>query len=933
MENISIFKELIVKDYTFNLKSETTGKYSVHDSYRDNYNNGFLVKIEAPADVNLALKDIYYANDKGLIISYKEFNNKIITERNQILAQKFPGQELKDLSKDDKLKTERESAKNVLKELSISESTKLIYSPELTTLKLQLENDYDLLFVPEDSKVLFYTPDQAREAKQVTESKKKAPKKEKSSGYSEFSESVKVMVEKAMDSHNLDELELTILELEKSFNNLAKANIENPDFEAIYAKNKSILNKEAELIKAEQQKFEASLNKKVNDLINNKAYKKIKQTILDIKKEFSENTLINNDTKSKNIKDLAIEKLSNVGKVISLVFLKDWNNKNLKVSEGLLAQSLPLELETILKKKHEQEETKVKTENEKLQGIDIRDSDLVFNRFKELTRYKPVFINLFDMLTEKGFEDINSLILDLKENYAGFLLLLANNLPFEKFSLLWDNLSPQLINKILIEKFPFSSFTSDKLINVFIKTVLNQDSPDIIIDIADNIKTKTVKSVEPSLLLDLIIISQSNNGDVGRLLNKIYPDKILAMAKLEKLKQHPFFKNLLISTLLKWFPTLNVNQPEFLETLINFPLLAIDKLKTRQIDNMKPEFVLQILENFENNTEVLQYFAYRIGRENYDAALKIKLANLVRENPGSYENHYNLGITYINTKDYNSAVLELKKALGLNSDLPEGHFNLGFALEKLGQTDLAMSEYKKAISKKYGYIEAYYNLGLLYSKLNDNNQAIQQFKKIQKIEPDNYEAALSLAIIHDEQGELNEAIKEYERAVAINPEKPTAIINLANCYSLAGNTDAAVDLYTRAITLDPENPIIQYNLGIIYQQQQKYSMAKAHYKMAIRFNNNYSEAYSNLGLVYFFMVNLPDAIEMWEKSIEIDDNIDAYNNLGWGYYVIGQLDKAVETYLKAKELNPKHSILSLNLGTVYFKKMKSIKRLKNWKII
>ena len=63
---ISIFKELNLKDYTFNLKSETTGKYSVHESYRDNFANGFLGKINAPADVNNALKDIYYATEKGL---------------------------------------------------------------------------------------------------------------------------------------------------------------------------------------------------------------------------------------------------------------------------------------------------------------------------------------------------------------------------------------------------------------------------------------------------------------------------------------------------------------------------------------------------------------------------------------------------------------------------------------------------------------------------------------------------------------------------------------------------------------------------------------------------------------------------------------------------------------------------------------------------
>ena len=56
MEIIKILNEIKLENYTFNLKSQTTGKYSIHDSYRENYSSGFLQKIDAPADVNNALK-------------------------------------------------------------------------------------------------------------------------------------------------------------------------------------------------------------------------------------------------------------------------------------------------------------------------------------------------------------------------------------------------------------------------------------------------------------------------------------------------------------------------------------------------------------------------------------------------------------------------------------------------------------------------------------------------------------------------------------------------------------------------------------------------------------------------------------------------------------------------------------------------------------
>ncbi|MFN4151462.1 MAG: hypothetical protein ACK4IX_11000, partial [Candidatus Sericytochromatia bacterium] len=63
MSNIEIVKEIDLKNCCFNLKSKTTGKFSVNDSYRENMESGFLTAINAPTDPNSALKDIYYATE------------------------------------------------------------------------------------------------------------------------------------------------------------------------------------------------------------------------------------------------------------------------------------------------------------------------------------------------------------------------------------------------------------------------------------------------------------------------------------------------------------------------------------------------------------------------------------------------------------------------------------------------------------------------------------------------------------------------------------------------------------------------------------------------------------------------------------------------------------------------------------------------------
>ena len=67
-----------------------------------------------------------------------------------------------------------------------------------------------------------------------------------------------------------------------------------------------------------------------------------------------------------------------------------------------------------------------------------------------------------------------------------------------------------------------------------------------------------------------------------------------------------------------------------------------------------------------------------------------------------------------------------------------------------------------------------------------------------------------------------------------------------------------------------------------------------------------ADTYYNLGIAYNDQGKLTNAIQMWEKAIELNpDDADAYNNLGVAYYNNGDFDTSLIYFKKAAKLGHK----------------------------
>jgi chemotaxis protein methyltransferase CheR len=91
-----------------------------------------------------------------------------------------------------------------------------------------------------------------------------------------------------------------------------------------------------------------------------------------------------------------------------------------------------------------------------------------------------------------------------------------------------------------------------------------------------------------------------------------------------------------------------------------------------------------------------------------------------------------------NAADYEGALSELKKIIGIDNLCLECYYLMGVLLEKTGRLDAAIAEYRRAVYIEPDLSIAYYNLGNIYAfqkKINEAKKAFQNAIKILKSQP------------------------------------------------------------------------------------------------------------------------------------------------------------------------------------------------------
>lgn len=170
--------------------------------------------------------------------------------------------------------------------------------------------------------------------------------------------------------------------------------------------------------------------------------------------------------------------------------------------------------------------------------------------------------------------------------------------------------------------------------------------------------------------------------------------------------------------------------------------------------------------------------------------------------------------------------------------------------------------------------------GAAFQSLENYPEAIKCFIKAIELKPEYHEALNNLGVAFRKNGNVKDAIKSYLRAIELNKNYVEAYRNLGVALIDDDNIEGAITYYKMAIDLNPSDSGTWNNLGNAYYLLFKFSEAENCFNNAIKYNCNFSKAYLNLGNLKNDVGNSADAVQLFQKTLEIDPfNVQAHHSL------------------------------------------------------
>lgn len=279
--------------------------------------------------------------------------------------------------------------------------------------------------------------------------------------------------------------------------------------------------------------------------------------------------------------------------------------------------------------------------------------------------------------------------------------------------------------------------------------------------------------------------------------------------------------------------------------------------------------------------------------------------------PDYTEALYEAGWCQNDIREYNGAILNLRKARNGWPAIPKVYFELAYAFEKTAQTDSAIVTYKKCIEISPTYSGAYRQLGYIAYEKDDCPSGLRYFRDYEK----NAKTAPVDYLYWYRKGYMLNATKQYDtakvalsRSMELKKDYVSTYLELGFAATKLKQADEAIGYFNSAITLDPKSHIPYNGIGEVYRDVKRdMDMAMTWYGKTLQLNSN--ERKGNYGMGYCLNAKgkYSEAIPYLRKAIASEDTYTAaYIELGYSLYKIQSYTEAETQLLKALSLNPKN---------------------------
>jgi tetratricopeptide (TPR) repeat protein len=252
----------------------------------------------------------------------------------------------------------------------------------------------------------------------------------------------------------------------------------------------------------------------------------------------------------------------------------------------------------------------------------------------------------------------------------------------------------------------------------------------------------------------------------------------------------------------------------------------------------------------------------------------------LKQNPGCWMAHNNLGIELAARRDHQAALDHFRTALRIRPNYAEAHHNLGLLLSNSGHLPEAIKQLQAALAIKPDYPDALNNLGIALLKAGRLPESIDKLQSARALAPDDPVTLCNLGSALLEGGQFSQAVEHLEYAVRLKPDYFGAHSSLARALAKTGRLPQAINEFQAALALLPNNTAARDGLVEAYNKQAialagsaKTKEAIEQLQKALQLNANDINAHNSLGRLFLAEGNAPKAIEHLEQAATLQPNI------------------------------------------------------------
>ena len=220
----------------------------------------------------------------------------------------------------------------------------------------------------------------------------------------------------------------------------------------------------------------------------------------------------------------------------------------------------------------------------------------------------------------------------------------------------------------------------------------------------------------------------------------------------------------------------------------------------------------------------------------------------------------------INTTLFTGLFISLS-LLGCTQSSPENYLKNGDELYKQKQYDKAIVEYDKAVGLKKDFVLAYINKGAALEFQRKFDEAIKNYNIILKILPDQPAVLTRRGIAYIGIQKIETGLADLQLANSISPNNPIILCNLGLCKISLKDSSGISDL-NKSILLDSSSHTAYYNRGLGKLLTSDYEAAIQDFAKSIHLKPNYGEGLCGIGIAKFQLGDKEAACRYWKLSID-----------------------------------------------------------------